>query len=97
MTKRAPLRMQWSKREQDYESHWDRSRSDGHLLYGLFLYGVGWPTREEEHVSNGVDLRSYEQQRDAFRAELRRRGFDPDTFTISVKRIQDPGSGGGRG
>ena len=89
MGKRAPLRMQWSKREQDYEQHWDRSKQDGHFLFGLFLHGVGWLTKDDEHCYNGVDLRSYSQKRDAFRAELRRRRFDPDTFTICVKRIKE--------
>lgn len=77
MTKRAELRAVWSKRERDFMFHHDKQRADGHFLHSFMRAG-------RMAVTPGAS-----ESTDAFRAELERRGFDPDTFQISVRRKRE--------
>lgn len=103
MTKRAELRAEWSKRECDIVYHYDRRPEDGNMLHSLLNYGMafvglqpGEPTSLHTTMSSAEALRR-------FRATLEARGYDPDTFRISVRRKRatpapspatDPGSHG---
>ena len=77
MSKRAELRVLWSKREGDFMFHHDRSRADGHFLHSFMRAG-----------RMGV-LPGGSESTAAFRAELEKRGFDPNTFQISVRRKRE--------
>ncbi len=75
--------MWWSKRERDLVTSWDRNAMDGHFLNALLNLGADRLMRED---GDGVGLQPIGQSVARLRAELERRGFDPDTFTISVRR-----------
>lgn len=78
MTKRAELRAVWSKRERDFMFHFDRQPADGHFLHSFMRAGQ----MDVTDASSGEAMA-------AFRAALERRGFDPDTFRISVRRKRE--------
>lgn len=85
MGKRAPLRMQWSKRERDYEYVWDRHAADGHWLAYLVNYGARAAVKQDDDPA----LLSAPEVVRRLRAELDARGFDPDTLVIRVMRKRD--------
>lgn len=103
MNKKAELRAEWSKREQDIVYHYDKQRADGHMLHSLLTHGMGFVgLRPGEPTSLHTTMSSAEALR-RFRATLEARGYDPDTFRISVRRKRatpapspatDPGSPG---
>jgi hypothetical protein len=82
--KRAELRMVWSRREGDFVFHYDRSPQDGWLLHNLLTHGAMWVTRREGETGS-ADGEMVER----LRAELERRGYDPNTLTISVRRRRE--------
>lgn len=84
MSKRAELRMTWSKREHDYVYRWDRSSHDGAMLHCIFDLGAAFFVRRDGERRDR--LPSIGETVARLRAELDRRGFDPDTLTISVRR-----------
>lgn len=85
MGKRAPVRVVWSKRERDFMMHFDKSGADGHMMNSFLGGGI----RAVLHIDfgEGVAMGS-RRQTEKFREELRKRGLDPDTFQISVKRLK---------
>jgi len=85
MSKRAELRMVWSKREQDYVYHFDRAPQDGHMMHNLLTFGAGFVVAKDGETARRGDITGPEMVR-RLRAELERRGYDPDTLTISVRR-----------
>jgi len=99
MTKKAPLQMTWSKKEQDWLFHHDRQKSDGGMLYGFMRVGMKavaelhpeWPISQEKRtkIMFGQEPEPYISDDlifRLFREELQRRGFDPDTFKITCQR-----------
>ena len=86
MGKRAPLRMTWSKREQDFVLHYDKSSADGSLIHNLFTMGA--PAAMKEPGETYPRLLGCQEINRRLRETLRNRGFDPDTFQISVKRLK---------
>lgn len=106
MPKKAPLQMTWTHKEQDWIFHHDRRPQDGGMLYGFMRAGrravaelhPEWPyTREQMmkfRLRNEEPWVSDSELDRLFRDELRRRGFDPDTFKITCKRpkVSTPGN-----
>jgi len=80
MSKRAELRVVWSKQSSDFKIHHDRQVADGHFMYSFLCAGAEGVTRSSDSV---------EKVMSTFRKELERRGFDPNTFQISVRRKKD--------
>jgi hypothetical protein len=78
MSKRAELRVVWSKRESNFLIHHDRHTADGHFMYSFLRAGV------TDVIGDPFDVTMA-----AFRAELEKRGFDPNTFQISVRRKRE--------
>jgi len=76
MSKRAELRMVWSKR-------------DGHMLHNLLTYGAGFVVADRDELARRGAITGTEMIR-RLREELERRGYDPDTLTISVRRKREP-------
>jgi hypothetical protein len=80
MAKRAELMAVWSKRHNDMVIYQD-DPANGVLLSKVLTFGVGFPVQKEgEKQPTGPEMWR------RFRAELESRGFDPDTFTVSVRR-----------
>ena len=83
-SRRPDLRCVWSKRERDFVYHYDR-KPNSHWLHCL-LHGAmhqGIPPEERASLFGSTNVAM-------FRRELERRGYDPDTFTISVRRKATP-------
>lgn len=73
----------WSRRERDFETWHDRQPGDGHWLNWLVMEGMrAVVTTDEER---GLYLSAPETVR-RFRAQCEARGFDPDTFRVSLRR-----------
>jgi len=88
MSKKAPLSCTWSKKEKDLSYHYDRQKADGAFLHCLMTYGLEglYRTQKEAYYKT---RNFYDKDFDpvaAFRKDLEDRGFDPDTFKITVQR-----------
>lgn len=105
MAKQAPLRIVWSKRENDFVVHYDRSPSDGSWFFYLLDFGMRELVKDDR-AEHPVYFSAREKNQ-RFREALRNRGFDPDTFRVQVKRLKpkcdgsvgssDTGSDGAQG
>lgn len=92
--------MTWSQKDQDWLFHYDRRPNDGGMLYGFMRGGMravaelhpNWPITNEKRIKiyQGKEPEPYIDDNlvfQLFRGELQRRGFDPDTFKITCKRL----------
>lgn len=77
MGRKPALLAWWSKRQRDLVYEWAGDSSDRWLLHNLLMYGMGFTVRKHGGDADVVP---------AFRAELERRGYDPDSFRVSVRR-----------
>ena len=75
----------WSKRERDFETWHDRQPADGHWMNQVVMEGMRSVVVTEEERKLGIRLDALETGR-RFRAQCVARGFDPDTFRVSLKR-----------
>lgn len=75
----------WQPPENDYETWHDRRPPDGHFLHNVFVYGIIDTMRTQEELRRGIKP-SYTEAAQRFRESCRVRGFDPDTFKISLRR-----------
>lgn len=86
MSKKAELRAEWSKREQDIVYHYDKRSQDGHMLHSLLNYGMAFVGLQPGEPTSRASMMSSAEALRRFRATLEARGYDPDTFRISVRR-----------
>jgi hypothetical protein len=76
----------WQPSENDYETWHDKRSADGHFFHSIFVYGLVDTMQTEDERRLGTRP-SYIDASRRFRESCRVRGFDPDTFRITLQRL----------